>query len=197
VGPPQEQALRAWTHRRLGAPARQTGMRRPAARSVEGRSGGSAASGIVGGKGNGGADSKRTREESACSPSTAGGAVQGHSGKSFRESLHSSVTHRQRNALFDFMPLNNLTKAEIIAGLERLGELAQTEDCTLEASIYGGALMLLAYDARQTTKDVDAILRPTAKYLLAMKVMACRPPPPRLRGRRRRYRLSAPKNGYS
>lgn len=126
------------------------------------------------------------------------------------------------------MPLKNLTKAEILAGLTRLSELAQKEDVTLEVSLYGGALMMLAYDARQTTKDVDAIIRPpdvgrrlaakvaqergwhddwinddvkqfvstvetrdawtppglnapaikitrpTAKYLLAMKVMACR-----------------------
>ncbi len=126
------------------------------------------------------------------------------------------------------MPLKNLTKEEILAGLTRLSELAQKEDVTLEVSLYGGALMMLAYDARQTTKDVDAIIRPpdvgrrlaakvaqergwhddwlnddvkqfvstvetrdvwtppglnapaikitkpTAKYLLAMKVMACR-----------------------
>jgi hypothetical protein len=126
------------------------------------------------------------------------------------------------------MPLKNLTKEEILAGLTRLSELAQKEDVTLEVSLYGGALMMLAYDVRQTTKDVDAIIRPpdvgrrlvakvaqekgwhddwlnddvkqfvstvetrdawtptglnapaikitrpTAKYLLAMKVMACR-----------------------
>jgi hypothetical protein len=126
------------------------------------------------------------------------------------------------------MPLKNLTKTDILAGLTRLSELAQKENIVLEVSLYGGALMLLAYDARQTTKDVDAIIhppdvgrrlaarvakeqgwsddwlnddvkqfvstfetrqpwtppglnapalritRPTAKYLLAMKVMACR-----------------------
>ena len=126
------------------------------------------------------------------------------------------------------MALKNLTKDEILAGLARLSELAQKENVTLEMSLYGGALMMLAYDARQTTKDVDAIIRPpevgrrlaakvaqergwhddwlnddvkqfvstvetrdawtppglnapaititkpTAKYLLAMKVMACR-----------------------
>lgn len=126
------------------------------------------------------------------------------------------------------MPLKNLTKGDILAGLTRLSELAQKEDVTLEVSLYGGALMMLAYDARQSTKDVDAIIRPpdvgrrlaakvaqergwhddwlnddvkqfvstvetrdawtppglnapaikitkpTAKYLLAMKVMACR-----------------------
>jgi hypothetical protein len=126
------------------------------------------------------------------------------------------------------MPIKNLTKADILAGLSRLSELAQKENVLLEISLYGGALMLLAYDSRQTTKDVDAIIhppdvgrrlaakvaqemgwhddwlnddvkvfvstvetrqswkppgleapylkisRPTAKYLLAMKVMACR-----------------------
>jgi hypothetical protein len=126
------------------------------------------------------------------------------------------------------MPLKNLTKGDILTGLTRLSELAQEENVVLEVSLYGGALMLLAYDARQTTKDVDAIIRPpevgrrlaskvakeqgwsddwlnddvrqfvsmvetrqswtppgliapalkisrpTAKYLLAMKVMACR-----------------------
>jgi hypothetical protein len=126
------------------------------------------------------------------------------------------------------MPIKNLTKADILAGLTRLSKLAQREDVLLEVSLYGGALMLLAYDSRQTTKDVDAIIhppdvgrrlaakvaqemgwhddwlnddvrffvstvetrqpwrppgldapylkisKPTAKYLLAMKVMACR-----------------------
>jgi hypothetical protein len=126
------------------------------------------------------------------------------------------------------MPIRNLTKADILAGLTRLSELARKENIVLEMSLYGGALMLLAYDSRQTTKDVDAIIhppevgrrlagkvaqemgwhdewlndevrffvstmetrqswklpgldatylkvsRPTAKYLLAMKVMACR-----------------------
>lgn len=133
-----------------------------------------------------------------------------------------------RNGIFVFMPFSNLTKADILAGLTRLSELAQKEAITLEVSLYGGAVMMLAYDARQMTKDVDAIIRPpdvgrqlaakvakergwhddwlnddvkqfvsavetrdswtppglnapalkitkpTAKYLLAMKVMACR-----------------------
>ncbi len=134
------------------------------------------------------------------------------------------------------MPLKNLTKADILAGLTRLSELAQKENVILEISLYGGALMLLAYDSRQTTKDVDAIIhppaigrrlaakvaqemrwhdewlnddvrffvstaetrqswkptglnapylkisRPTAKYLLAMKVMACRKALPGYKG---------------
>lgn len=130
------------------------------------------------------------------------------------------------------MPLKKLTKQEIAAALQRLSELAQAEGVRLEITLYGGAVMLLAYDARDVTKDVDAIVhppevgrrlvarvaaerglaeswlnddvklyistkeaknemvlpgvspaglhitRPTAKYLLAMKVMACRKPLP-------------------
>ena len=130
------------------------------------------------------------------------------------------------------MPLKKLTKAEILAALTRLAELAQEEGVRLEMTLYGGAVMMLAYDARDVTKDVDAIVhppevarrliarvaaerslhgdwlnddvkqfvstveaknelpldgvsaaglritRPTAKYLLAMKVMAARLPLP-------------------
>jgi hypothetical protein len=133
-----------------------------------------------------------------------------------------------RNDKLPFMPIKKLTKGDILAGLTRLSEFAQKEGVTLEVSLYGGALMMLAYDAREATKDVDAIIRPpdvgrrlaakvaqergwhddwlnddvkqfvstvetrdawtppglnapaikitkpTAKYLLAMKVMACR-----------------------
>lgn len=130
------------------------------------------------------------------------------------------------------MPLKYLTKAEIEAALNRISELAAAEGVRLEMTLYGGAVMLLAYDARDVTKDVDAIVhppevgrrlvarvaaerglaedwlndnvrlfvsskeaknelplpnvsraglhitRPTAKYLLAMKVMASRKPLP-------------------
>ncbi len=136
------------------------------------------------------------------------------------------------NALFCSVPLKYLTKAEIVAALNRISELAAAEGVRLEMTLYGGAVMLLAYDARDVTKDVDAIIRPpevgrrlvakvarerglaedwlndnvrlfvstkeaknelplpnvlraglhitrpTAKYLLAMKVMASRKPLP-------------------
>jgi hypothetical protein len=134
------------------------------------------------------------------------------------------------------MPLKKLTKQEIESALGRLSELAASEGVRLEMTLYGGAVMLLAYNARQVTKDVDAIVhppdvarrliarvagerglhdewinddvkqfistreakneliianvaptglhvtRPTAKYLLAMKVMACRKPLPGYEG---------------
>ena len=125
-----------------------------------------------------------------------------------------------------------LTKNDIESALGRLSELAANEGVRLEMTLYGGAVMLLAYNARMATKDIDAIVhppdvarrlvarvadergfhdewlnddvkqfisgreaknelavanvspaglhvtRPTAKYLLAMKVMACRKPLP-------------------
>lgn len=128
--------------------------------------------------------------------------------------------------------MKRLTKSDILAGLRELGRLAEAEGVALEVAIYGGAVMMLAYDARPSTKDVDAIIhppkvakrlaarvaahfgwaddwlnddvrqfvsgtetklkwalpelacpalklsRPTANYLLAMKVMACRRPLP-------------------
>ena len=121
---------------------------------------------------------------------------------------------------------------EIETSKARLSELVAAEGVRLEMTLYGGAVMLLAYDARDATKEVDAIVhppevarrlvakvarerglpdnwlnddvklyvstreakneivianvapaglhvtRPTAKYLLAMKVMACRKPLP-------------------
>jgi hypothetical protein len=128
--------------------------------------------------------------------------------------------------------MKRLTKSDILAGLRELGRLAEAEGVALEVAVYGGAVMMLAYDARPSTKDVDAIIqpakvakrlaalvaahfgwaddwlnddvrqfvsgtetklkwdlpelaspalklsRPTANYLLAMKVMACRRPLP-------------------
>ncbi len=59
------------------------------------------------------------------------------------------------------MPLEYLTRIEIEAALNRLSELAAAEGVRLEMTLYGGALMLLAYDARDATKDVDAIIHPT------------------------------------
>jgi hypothetical protein len=47
-----------------------------------------------------------------------------------------------------------------VEALNLLGRLAAEEGVRLEVCIYGGSAMLLAYSARETTKDVDAILRP-------------------------------------
>lgn len=56
-----------------------------------------------------------------------------------------------------------MNKRTILHALRRLGELAHAEGLTLEVTVYGGVAMLLLFDSRTATKDVDAILRPEAE----------------------------------
>ena len=55
----------------------------------------------------------------------------------------------------------NRTRDLLVRALRRLGELALEEGEKLEVCLYGGAVMMLAYDVRDMTKDVDAILHPS------------------------------------
>ncbi len=60
---------------------------------------------------------------------------------------------------------STLGAEQIRAALERLGELAVANGATTHLVAVGGAVMVLKYGHRQTTKDVDAIFmrpRPTA-----------------------------------
>src|SRR5689334_506321 len=58
------------------------------------------------------------------------------------------------------MPLEKLTRARVIEALNLLGELAEQEQVMLELCIYGGSAMMLAYGAREVTKDVDVVAKP-------------------------------------
>ena len=58
------------------------------------------------------------------------------------------------------MPLEKLTHARVIEALNLLGELAEQEQVMLELCIYGGSAMMLAYGAREVTKDVDVVAKP-------------------------------------
>lgn len=54
------------------------------------------------------------------------------------------------------------TRNEIAEGLERLGRLAVGSGINIELVLIGGALMVLRFEARESTRDVDvAILAPT------------------------------------
>lgn len=55
-----------------------------------------------------------------------------------------------------------LSRAKVIRALTRLGELCAVSQSKVEIAIYGGAVMMLAYDCRAATKDVDAIFHPAA-----------------------------------
>lgn len=50
-----------------------------------------------------------------------------------------------------------LDRNEIVSALLRLGELAAAEGESIELVVVGGAAMVLAYSARASTRDVDAI----------------------------------------
>jgi len=70
------------------------------------------------------------------------------------------------------MPYEALTKTRIIQALRRLGELAQAEKLVLEISLYGGAVFALVYGSREATKDVDAIVRPSAAAQRLVRTVA-------------------------
>jgi hypothetical protein len=58
------------------------------------------------------------------------------------------------------MPYQPLTRETLTRALIRLGELAAAEGVVLEVSLYGGAVFTLVYESRDSTRDVDAIVRP-------------------------------------
>lgn len=53
-----------------------------------------------------------------------------------------------------------MNKSLILQALTRLGNLALKQDMEIELSIYGGVAMMLAFNRRSITKDVDAIFHP-------------------------------------
>jgi hypothetical protein len=53
-----------------------------------------------------------------------------------------------------------LTRQDIINALERLGQLAAADGYTLHLLVVGGAAMVLGYNARQSTHDIDAVFLP-------------------------------------
>jgi hypothetical protein len=58
------------------------------------------------------------------------------------------------------MAIQLLDRDIIIKALTRMGEIAKASGVSLEICLYGGTALMLAYDARTATKDVDAVLRP-------------------------------------
>lgn len=51
-----------------------------------------------------------------------------------------------------------LSRTEIESALKRLGELAEQSSEQVQLVIVGGAVMLLVYQARPSTRDVDAVI---------------------------------------
>jgi hypothetical protein len=59
------------------------------------------------------------------------------------------------------LSMATLSRELIWRALVCLGGLADAEGVKLEVCIYGGAALMLAYDSRAITKDVDAVVRPS------------------------------------
>jgi len=57
-------------------------------------------------------------------------------------------------------PSRRLSRAVVVRALARLGELCAEKQSRVEIAIYGGTVMMLAYDCREATKDIDAIFHP-------------------------------------
>lgn len=49
-------------------------------------------------------------------------------------------------------------REQIIQGLTRLGELAQAQGFNIELTLMGGAVMVLEFRTRESTRDIDALI---------------------------------------
>jgi hypothetical protein len=67
-----------------------------------------------------------------------------------------------------------MTAEEIKQYLQELDEELRLKDIKGEVSLFGGAVMVLAFKARIATKDVDAIFFPTSEIRSAAKRIAAR-----------------------
>lgn len=65
-----------------------------------------------------------------------------------------------------------LTRDRIIEALRSLDSECRAREITGELCIYGGAFMVLVFDARTSTRDVDAVFRPKAELTSAAKAVA-------------------------
>ncbi len=75
------------------------------------------------------------------------------------------------NLLVDGMN-HKLTRTQIIAALRALEKECARRGIAGEICIYDGAEMVLVFDARPATRDVDAVFRPKAEILEAARMVA-------------------------
>lgn len=65
-----------------------------------------------------------------------------------------------------------LSKENILAALDRLNKLLHEKGVMGELCIFGGAAMVLAFDARESTRDVDGIFVPKGEVMAASRIVA-------------------------
>lgn len=74
---------------------------------------------------------------------------------------------------------STLTREQVLAALSALSEELGREGVTGEVCLFGGSAMVIAFSARISTKDVDALFQPAAIIrALALRIAAERHLPP-------------------
>ena len=63
-----------------------------------------------------------------------------------------------------------LTKEDILRGLRKIDAKAREAGVLGDLSVYGGAAMIIAFDIRQATRDVDAVVRGAPVFLRAVAI---------------------------
>jgi hypothetical protein len=65
-----------------------------------------------------------------------------------------------------------LTRAEMLRALERLSEVLSEKGLKADMTVVGGAALVLAFDARPATRDIDAVFRPKNEVFKAAAQVA-------------------------
>jgi hypothetical protein len=58
-----------------------------------------------------------------------------------------------------------LNKSDIESGLRRMGEIALLDNKLIDISVYGGSALVIAWDSRVSTRDVDAVVAGDAGFV--------------------------------
>jgi hypothetical protein len=82
----------------------------------------------------------------------------GRSAFSTRNDDGSPRQHLRSTSIWYIPIMSRLGRAELIIALTRLGELSVADGDAIELLIVGGGVMVLAYDARDATKDLDGVV---------------------------------------
>lgn len=70
------------------------------------------------------------------------------------------------------MVITKMTKSEIIKRFEQLNQKLAAMNVKGEICLYGGAVMCVVFNARPSTKDVDAVFEPSRKIREAARQIA-------------------------
>jgi hypothetical protein len=77
---------------------------------------------------------------------------------------------REKHAARGLRPV--MDRSQIKKCLDELNDELRLMDVKGEVCLYGGAVMCLVYDARPSTRDVDAVFKPTAEIRRAVSRVA-------------------------